>query len=284
MTDSTFGYTDFFRLKHVPFSASIPPDALFMSPQMQECLSRLRFAAENNKFAVLTGPVGTGKSTTLHAFNHQLDPNRFLVLYVSESNLTPRWLYSVPLRHMKIKAKFFVNESKRQFHEALLEEVNVHGRKIVLIIDEAHLMISRRHGRETLEEIRFLLNFSDFDSGSQVCLVLCGQDELWELLDTDSSRAITQRIDLLCRTRAFDERQVALYMAAHMRYAQAQDKIFSDEAVSLISSLSGGVARLINKICSHALIYAASQENSLVSAEIVNTVVQRELPQGMLRQ
>ncbi len=282
MSNDNLGFTHFFDLKRTPFGQGIQTEYLYKSPQMLECLSRLNFAAENNKFVVLTGPVGSGKSTTLHAFNDALDPARFLVLYVSESNLTPRWLYSIPLSQMKISPRFYVNESKRQFHEAMLTEMKLRNRRIVLIVDEAHLAASQRHCRETLEEIRFLLN-CEFDSGSPLCLVLCGQEELWAILDSEANRAITQRVDLLCHMSAFDDQQVAEYIAAHMRYAGAEDLIFTNEAVMLISSLSGGVARLINKICSHALIYAAGKDSRQITYEIVNDVVARELPSGMLR-
>ena len=282
MSDDLLGFSRFFKFKHTPFDASIPTTRLYQSTQLSECISRLTYAAHNSKFAVLTGPVGSGKSKALHAFKEALDPNRYLVLYLSESNLTPRWLYAVPLSQMKIEAPYFVNESKRQFHETMLTEMKLRNRRIVMIIDEAHLIAGKRHGQETLEEIRFMLN-CQFDSGSPLCLVLCGQDELWELLDSETNRAVTQRIDLLCHMTAYDDRQVAEYIAAHLRYAGAEDKVFTAEAVTLISSLSCGIARLINKICTHALLYAASQESELVTADIVNEAVARELPQGMLR-
>ena len=280
--DELPAFARFFGMQKVPFGTDVPPEHLYRSPQLEEALSRLEFTANNGKFAVLTGGVGCGKSTALRCLKANLSEERFRVLYVSESNLTPRWLYTIQLEQLGITPHFYRNDAKRQFHEAMLTERRMHGRRVLMVIDEAHL-IPMKHGYETLEEIRFLLN-CDFDSGNPLSLILCGQCELWELLGRDSAKAITQRIDITCRMTPYDEGQVLSYVAAHLRYAGVSDTLFSSEALGIVSARSGGVPRIINKICTHALLYAAGSNASIITGDIVNKVIETELPQSMLGQ
>lgn len=267
-------------MNRVPFSQNVPVESLYMSPSFKDVLARLTFAVNNNQFAVLTGPVGCGKSTALRSLATMLDHEKFHCLYISESNLTPRWLYTVPLRQMGITPKFYANDVKRQLHEALSVEAKVKHKRIVMIIDEAHLM-NAYHCKEALEEIRFLLN-CDYDSGNPLSLVLCGQNELWELLNKESSEAIAQRIDIIARLTPMDLHDVSGYIDAHLRYAGTTADLFSSQAVEIIASVSGGIPRIINKICLHALIGATASQSKIISEENIRQVVSNELPKVVL--
>ena len=97
-------------MKRTPFSQGLPTEQLYKSNAVQDVLARLSFVVNNNQFAVLSGPVGCGKSTALRILSASLNPERFRCLYISESNLTPRWLYSVPLRQMGIEPKYYAND------------------------------------------------------------------------------------------------------------------------------------------------------------------------------
>lgn len=273
-------YLQFFNLNRAPFSQSVPEENLYMSPSFKDALARLNFAVNNNQFAVLSGPVGCGKSTVLRALASTLDHEKFHCLYISESNLTPRWLYTVPLRQMGITPKFYVNDVKRQLHDALSMEAKVKHKRIVMIIDEAHLMNVYRC-QETLEEIRFLLN-CDYDSGNPLSLILCGQNELWELLNKDSSEAIAQRIDIIARLTPMDLHDVSGYIDAHLRYAGTSADLFSAQAVEVIASVSGGIPRIINKICLHALIGASAAQSKMITEENIRQVIATELPKAVV--
>lgn len=271
----------FYDMKQVPFTQQITTDALFQSAMFKDVMGRLRFAVSQNKFTVLTGPVGIGKSTVLRAFNESLDHDVYRVIYISESSLTPRWLYSVPLRQLEITPRFYTNDCKRQFHEYLLKETKINNKKVVLIIDEAHLM-NQDHCQQTLEEIRFLLN-TDYDSRNPLTLILCGQNELWGLLGKEKSRAITQRIDVIAKLSPMDVPDISRYINAHIKYSGASTELFSAEAVEAVALACGGIPRIINKICTHALIYAANKAMKVVNAEVVKHVVETELPQAVMQ-
>ena len=269
-------FKPFFNMINTPFKADISTSCLCQSKQFCDILSRLNYAAENKQFAILTGSVGVGKSTVLRTLCDILDPNCYEVLYVSQSNLSPRWLYAIPLAQMGIDAHYYVNDAKKQFHNALANLTNIKHKQIVMIVDEAHLINKR-----TLQEIRFLLN-EKFDSGNPLCLIVSGQNELWKNLEKEENRAITQRIDLMCKLSALSEDQVASYIAAHLKYAQAAERIFSNDAIAEIAKQSRGVPRMINKICSHSLLYSAAQKASIVTKEIVKLAIEQEIPKCAL--
>ncbi len=275
MSDN-IGFLKKFGMIRVPFTPNIGIEYLSKPEQFADTLNRLNYVAGNQMFAVLTGIVGVGKSTVLRAFSNGLSPESYEVLYISQSNLSPRWLYSIPLNQMGIDPRFYANDAKKQFHEALFSLTAVKHKNVVMIIDEAHLINHR-----TLQEIRFLLNCK-FDAGNPLCLILAGQNELWQVLEREENMAISQRIDMICRMTALTDSQVGMYIASHLRYAGAKEQIFSSEAIEEISRKSQGVPRLINKICTHSLLYAASQGTELVTRDIVDSAIKNELPRCVL--
>ena len=185
-------YEAFFEMKHTPFTNGIPTDRLYMSPMFEETLGRLEYVAENQLFAVVTSDVGCGKTTAVRKFTSELDTSRFTYLYISDSQLTPRWLYNGLLEQLGCEPRFYRGDAKRLLHQQLELLRMMYNKRIITIIDESHLMT-----RETLEELRFLLNYR-MDSQNPMALVLVGQNELWDKLRKQSYAAIRQRIDIKC--------------------------------------------------------------------------------------
>ena len=142
-------YEEFFELMHTPFTRDIPADRLYSSRQIEDALGRLTYVADRQLFAVVTADPGCGKSTLLRMFESRLPKDKYMLLYLSDSKLTPRWLYAGLLDQMGLEARFYRGDSKRQLQ------------------------------KETLEEFRFLLNYR-FDSASPMSLILVGQTELWD--------------------------------------------------------------------------------------------------------
>ena len=141
----------------------------------------------------------------------------------------------------------------------------------VVIVDEAHLL-----DKEMLEEVRFLLNFK-MDAQSPMTLILVGQSELWDRFKLQSYAAIRQRIDLQCKLSHLDRAQVGEYMKSHLAYAGADRDIFSDSAVDEIFKFSSGAARMVNKVCTHCLLYGAQNNRRIIDDHMVKLVVQGEL-------
>lgn len=105
-------YAAFFNMEHLPFERDLPVDSLCKTTRFTDVIERLKYASDNQQFAVLTGDIGTGKSTALRALKETLDPEKYLVIYVSENNLTPRLLYGIPLNMLGYKPRPYAKDSR----------------------------------------------------------------------------------------------------------------------------------------------------------------------------
>ena len=261
----------FYELSHTPFARDIPTQELHISPFLEDVLGRLKYAAERQSFAVVTGDPGTGKTTIIRRFSAGLDTAKFKVLYLSDSKLTPRHFYKGMLEQLGCEAKFYRGDAKRQLHREIELLRGIHQLLPVVVLDEGHLL-----DREMLEEVRFLLNFR-MDSQSPLALILVGQNELRERLQLQAYTAIRQRVDLQCKLHHYDRAQTDAYMTKHLQYAGASQAIFSDKAVDAIYRYSGGTSRLINKVCTHSLLYGAQNRHRIIDDYMVNRVIEGEL-------
>lgn len=261
----------FYDLSRSPFSRDIPTEELYASDILEETLGRLEYAAERQWFAVVTGDSGTGKTTTIRRFAEVLDSAKFKILYLSDSKLTPRHFYKGLLEQLGCESKFYRGDAKRQLHREIELMRGIHGLQPVVVVDEAHLL-----DREMLEEVRFLLNFR-MDAQSPMALILVGQSELWERLVLQSYAAIRQRIDLQCKLPHYDRAQAGKYIERHIAYAGSDRDIFTDGAIDEIYRFSSGTARLINKACTHCLIYGSQNKHRIIDDHMVKRVVQGEL-------
>ena len=261
-----------FGLKTLPFTKDIAVESLFKSENWEMSSNKLQYAVENKLFTVLTSPPGCGKSTMIRALKDGLNPNRYEFIYISESNLSPRWLYNLILRHFGVKEYYYRGDGKKAVHEQFAVTRELKHKEIIVCVDEAHLL-----SLDTLQELRFFLN-SDIDSVSLVSLILSGQTELRSTLRRDICEAIRQRIAFPVVIEPMNRELMARYIDAHMKAAGSDNtSIFSDEAMDMIYAESGGAMRIVNQICSLALMAAASSSLTAVDAGIVTNVIQTEM-------
>jgi len=264
-------FEPFYDFVHTPFSRDIPTDQLYMSPALEDTLGRLKYAAERQWFAVVTGDCGIGKTTTIRRFSEALEHSKFKVLYLSDSMLTPRHFYKGMLEQLGCEAKFYRGDAKRQLHREIELLRGIHNLQPVVVVDEAHLL-----DREMLEEVRFLLNFK-MDAQSPMALILVGQSELWDRLGLQAYTAIRQRIDLQCKLHYYDRAQIGEYIGQHLTYAGAKQEIFSEKAIDEMFRFSGGAPRMVNKLATHCLLYGAQNRQRIIDDHMVNRVIQGEL-------
>lgn len=268
-------FEEFFGMQHTPFVRDVPVQSLYGSEVLDDTVGRLTYAADRQLFAVVTGDAGSGKSTTIRRFVASLPKDQYITLYLSDSKLTPRWLYKGLLDQLGIESRFYRGDAKRQFQKEVEIIRLMQHKKCVIILDEAHLL-----DKETLEEFRFLLNYQ-FDSMSPTALVLVGQNELWEeKLRLRRYAAIRQRIDVRCTLPNLDRAETERYIRAHMVYAGCENDIFTDKALDEVFRISAGIPRVINRICEKSLMYAYQKQKHLIDDYSVRYVSDHELAEG----
>ncbi|MFB5763718.1 ExeA family protein [Paenibacillus medicaginis] len=264
-------FESFYDLHRAPFSRDLAVGELYASAAQEETLGRLSYVAERQWFAVLTGDCGTGKTTTIRRLSEELDEARFKLLYLSDSKLTPRHFYKGLLEQLGCESKFYRGDAKRQLHREIELMRGIHRLQPVVVVDEAHLL-----DREMLEELRFLLNLK-MDSQSPMALIMVGQSELWDRLGLQAYAAIRQRIDMQCYLPHMDRAEMGAYMKRHLSAVGAGHELFTEAAMDEIYRFSSGATRLVNKLCTHALIYGAQNKHRIVDDHMVKRVIQGEL-------
>lgn len=262
----------YYEFKQMPFDKAISPLSLYMTGSHEEAISRMEYAIQGNRFAVLTGDSGCGKSTLLRYMFEKTDKNKYPVYYISDSDLTPRNFYWEILNQMGCTVKkFYRGDAKRQMHKEMWQLVSEKNKMPVIIVDESHLL-----SREMLEEIRFLLNF-DMDSYSPLSLILAGQSELRDTLRKQVYEAISQRVQVRYQLPSLERNETEGYMAKHLNNAGRSLELFSDAAIDVIHEYTGGVARKINNVCTAGLLYAMSQKKRVIDDHMISHVIEMEL-------
>jgi general secretion pathway protein A len=260
----------FFGLQEPPFNPTPNPRFLHLTPAHQEGLAQLLYGVQQQKgFILLTGEIGTGKTTLLKALIERLDETT-AVAFVSNSMLDFDGILEYVLEDLGIAKPGHSTLAQRLFTlQNFLIERQRAGQNTVLILDEAHDLPPA-----TLERIRLLSNF-ETTSDKVLQIVLAGQPELRATLDLPELRQLKQRIGLRCRLSALEPEQVGEYIRTRLRVAGSPDLgLFSREAVARVAGYSGGIPRLVNIVCDHCLLFAYADQVRRVGPEIVAEAIQ----------
>ena len=261
-------YQKFFGLRESPFNVNPDPRYLFMTEQIQEALAGLTYGIQNRKgFILLTGEVGTGKTTLLNRLLDWLRGQRVATAYIFNSKLDVSHLFDFMMAEFEIPCE---SREKSQvllrLNQWLLERYRA-GETAVLIVDEAQNLSS-----EVLEEIRLLTNL-ETSTEKLLQIVLTGQPELEEKLKVPQLRQLRQRITLRCRTAPLTLDETFGYIAERLRIAGGNgEPVFSKEAIQTIHLYSRGIPRVVNLLCEHALINAYVDSVRPVPAQLVEEV------------
>lgn len=262
-------YEEFYGLAHAPFEMTPDPTMLYLGETHREGLATLLYAVQSGKgFLVLTGEVGTGKTTLLHALLSQLDsetPSAFLF----NPRLEPLDFFRLVFEDLGIEQTC---RNKAEYLLALNEyliDCMRKGQRALLIIDEAQNLSA-----EMLEEVRMLSNL-ETSTSKLVQIMLVGQPELGEMLDCSELRQLKQRISLRHHLRPFDARELDQYVSERLRLAGHVGKeIFKRSARKELLACTGGIPRLINVVCDAALLSGYARGQITLGGDVIRGVAE----------
>jgi general secretion pathway protein A len=262
-------YTEFYGLKELPFALTPDPRYIYFTPSHTEVMANLHYGIESGKgLIVVTGEVGTGKTTMLRWVMQRLD-RTVLVAYIFNPRLSVTEFYQhlatlFGIQNWETKSDLLIELGK------VLDSRHSRGLRTVLIVDEAHGL-----SPNVLEEIRLLCNFES-DTAKQLQIVLTGQPELREILNYPELRQLKQRVALRCEIKALPTvEETAQYIQSRMKVAGADNSdIFSPGAIDYVFRCTAGIPRAINNLCDNALLNGFSTSASIISRAMIQEVAE----------
>jgi len=260
-------YLKFFGLTQKPFELTPDPKFLFLTPGHREALAQLIYGIQEQKgFMLMTGEVGTGKTTLLRTAMQRMEGQADFA-FVVNSTLPFDQMLQYALADFGVKDPRGTRAARLiALNHFLIEQRRV-GRKTVLVIDEAQNLST-----ETLEQIRLLSNF-ETTSDKLVQIILSGQPELYAKVQCPELRQLWQRIALRCKLSPMTDAEMEQYITSHLRVAGARYQPFSEAAVRLICRYSRGVPRLLNLACDHCMVAAYANQSREIDAEIAKSAI-----------
>jgi general secretion pathway protein A len=262
-------YAEFYGLRELPFALTPDPRFIYFTPSHTEVMANLHYGIESGKgLIVVTGEVGTGKTTILRWMMQRLD-RTVLVAYIFNPRLSVTEFY----QHVATLLDVQKWETKSELLLELgrsLESRHSRGLRTVLIIDEAQGL-----SPHVLEEIRLLSNFES-DTAKQLQIVLTGQPELREILNRQELRQLKQRIALRCVIKPLPNvEETDRYITSRLLVAGAErTDIFSPGAVDYIFRCADGIPRNINNLCDNALLSGYASSESTIGRATIEEVAE----------
>ena len=257
-------YLDFHGFREKPFNLTPDPRFVFLSKNHKEAFAHLLYGVNNRAgFILLTGEVGSGKTTVLRALLGQLDPDHYRTALIFNPRLSPGELLQNINREFGIPANTSNSSSFLDNLNQFLLQQNAEGRTVVLVIDEAQDLEA-----PVLEQIRLVSNL-ETDREKLIQIVLSGQPELLKILKRNEMRQLSQRITVRYHLKPMDFEDTVHYINHRLEVAGGRGAvIFSNSALKRIYRYSGGLPRLINAACDRALLTGYTRDTSRISLRI----------------
>jgi len=260
-------YETHFGLSGKPFSIVPNPEFLFLSKNHENALTYLEYGlSEKVGFILLTGEIGTGKTTLVRYMLRQME-SQMDIAVIFNTNFSSDQLFRLILKEFDLGGDVAGKEESLDRIYSFLIDRYARGRHVLLVIDEAQNLSAG-----ALEDIRMLSNLQT-DDRMLLQIMLVGQPELKLRLQRPDLRQLAQRIAVNYHLTPLDEKQTRRYIAHRIESVGGRSGLFSEEAVRIIHEHSGGIPRTVNLLCDSAMVYAYSDDRGGIDAEVVEAVV-----------
>ncbi|MGO9138487.1 MAG: ExeA family protein [Syntrophales bacterium] len=262
-------YENFYGFKEKPFNITPDPRFVYLSETHKEALAHLRYAIkEGTGFSVVTGEVGTGKTTLVHTLLNKIDAN-VRTAYIFNPVMGPEDFLNYICEDLGLKSDGVRSRGQNlaSLHNFLLD-CFARNERVFLIIDEAQSLDTK-----LLEEVRLLTNL-ETSTNKLLHVILLGQPELNMALSDERFRALKQRVTIRYNLSALNLADTKEYIVHRLKKAGARNlSVFDESAIKEIYKYSKGIPRLINIVCDNALITGFSQELTRIGKPIIKEVI-----------
>lgn len=268
-------YEEYYGLREKPFSILPDPDLIYWGHNHLLAFAMLEFGVTNSAgFTVITGEIGSGKTTLVRYLLRQLDPD----ITVGVISNTPQGIDGL-LRWVMMSLNQPFEDSYavlfQRFHQFIRAEHHK-GHRTILLVDEAQNL-----GIDTLEELRMLTNIN-VDKHLLLQIILVGQPQLKDLLRSPRLIQFAQRVSSDFHLRPLSSEEVEKYINHRLSAVGARVQLFTKEACELIANASSGIPRTINILCDTALVYGFASQAGQIGGDLINQVIMHKMEYGVL--
>lgn len=256
----------FFSLSFYPFKKDI--DKIFVTDSFKYLKTRFEHFVETQGIALLTGEIGSGKTTFMRHFISNLDDRTYRSFYLSGTIQRPRGFFRLLAQELGLPAGYFVEDLTAQVKAEFSSLFQKYHLRPILVIDEAQNLSD-----SVLEEIRLLTNFR-MDSKNYLSLILMGHPVLKARLKLSPYAALRQRLSFVYHLTGLSQDELHPYMNHRITLADGPESLFSEDSERAIFNYSKGLPRLINGLAHEALYQAAEKKQKRVEEDLVESIIQ----------